>query len=107
MAARPVETPLSGGALFCLLISLLIPRTVLHLSQEEVIILLHYGQNQGRILASTYPELAEQWNYDKNGALTPWEVTIGSGRKVWWICSVGHEWESAICDRTRKSNGCH
>jgi peptidoglycan hydrolase-like protein with peptidoglycan-binding domain len=56
-----------------------------------VIILLDYGQNQGHVLASTYPELAEQWNYERNGALTPWDVTIGSGRKVRWICSLGRE----------------
>ena len=70
-----------------------------------MIILLHYGQNQGHVLASTYPELAEQWNYDRNGVLTPWDVTIGSGRKVWWKCALGHEWEAVIRSRT-KGSGC-
>ena len=71
-----------------------------------MIILLHYGQNQGHVLASNYPELAKQWNYDKNGALTPWDVTIGSGRKVWWTCSLGHEWEAVVGDRARNNSGC-
>ena len=36
-------------------------------------------------LAVTHPELAAQWNYGKNGNLTPENVTAGSGKKVWWI----------------------
>ncbi|MBQ3373319.1 MAG: zinc-ribbon domain-containing protein [Oscillospiraceae bacterium] len=28
----------------------------------------------------------------KNGSLTPWTVTAGSQKKVWWKCSLGHEW---------------
>ena len=71
-----------------------------------MIILLHFGQNQGHVLASNYPELAEQWNYDRNGALTPWDVTIGSGKKVWWKCSLGHEWEAVVGDRARNNSGC-
>ena len=71
-----------------------------------MIILRNYGQNQGRILATNYPELAKEWNYDRNGALTPWDVTIGSNKKVWWTCSLGHEWETAISNRTRYSTGC-
>lgn len=79
---------------------------VLHLLRREVIILRNYGRNQGRILATNYPELAKEWNYDRNGALTPWMVTTGSNKKVWWTCSLGHEWETAIANRTRYSIGC-
>ena len=61
------------------------------MSEREVIILLHYDQNQGIVLATAYPELAKQWNNDRNGALTPWDVTIGSSKKVWWKCSEEHE----------------
>ena len=71
-----------------------------------MIILRHWDRNEGHVLASDYPELAEQWNYDRNGALTPWDVTIGSGKKVWWKCSLGHEWEATIGSRTYQSNGC-
>lgn len=71
-----------------------------------MIILRHWDRNEGHVLASDYPELAEQWNYDRNDALTPWDVTIGSGKKVWWKCSLGHEWEATIGSRTYQSNGC-
>ena len=56
-------------------------------------------------LATVHPELAAQWHPTKNGALTPWDVTAGTERKVWWRCEAGHEWCAAISSRTR-GNGC-
>ena len=50
------------------------------------------------------PKLAEEWNYSKNGKLMPDNFTIGSGKKVWWKCNEGHEWEARIADRN--SRGC-
>lgn len=51
------------------------------------------------------PNLAKEWDYEKNYPLTPNDVTAGSKKKVWWICQKGHKWESAICNRTGGS-GC-
>ena len=79
---------------------------MLNLFWREVIILRNYGRNEGRILATTYPELAEQWNYEKNGALTPRDVTIGYSSKVWWTCPLGHEWETTVNNRVSSSTGC-
>jgi hypothetical protein len=50
--------------------------------------------------------LAEQWHPTLNGALTPHNVLSGSGRKVWWICKAGHEWEAQISNRTIGGTGC-
>ena len=55
-------------------------------------------------LATLHPYLVKEWHPTKN-ELTPHEVTQSSGKKVWWKCSKGHEWETSICDRTR-GNGC-
>lgn len=55
-------------------------------------------------LAFRYPKLAkEMWNSDKNGSLTPWDVTAGSGKEVWWQCKNGHEWHMKVYDF---SKGC-
>lgn len=51
-------------------------------------------------LASREPLLAKQWHPTLNGTLTPEMVTLGSHRKVWWICSVGHVWKAVIYSRT-------
>ena len=56
-------------------------------------------------LATTNPELAAEWHPTKNGVLTPKGVTAGSGKKVWWKCSMGHEWQTAICQR-KHGTGC-
>lgn len=50
-------------------------------------------------LATLYPHLAAEWHPDKNGPLTPEQVTPGSSRKVWWQCAQGHEWRAAISSR--------
>lgn len=50
-------------------------------------------------LATAYPELAKEWHPNKNGDLTPKDITVGSGKKVWWKCNKGHEWEAIIYSR--------
>lgn len=51
------------------------------------------------------PNLAEEWNYDKNGALSPKMFSCNSGESVWWKCDNGHEWKAKIGSRNR-GNGC-
>lgn len=57
-------------------------------------------------LATTCPDLAKEWNYEKNGNSTPQSVTKGSQKKVWWKCAKGHEWQASINNRV-KGNGCY
>ena len=57
--------------------------------------------NQSRIhsngsLATENPNLAQRWHPTKNGELTPYDVTSKSGKRVWWLCEQGHEWEAGI-----------
>lgn len=52
-------------------------------------------------------ELLDQWDKQKNGTLTPQDVTQGSHKKIWWICEKGHEWEARIDSRTtERKHGC-
>lgn len=55
--------------------------------------------------ASFHPTLALEWNASKN-TLLPNEVTAGSGLKVWWLGTCGHEWEARIVDRVSLDHGC-
>lgn len=58
-------------------------------------------------LATTNPELIDEWDYEKNGKLTPYNVGSGSNKKVWWQCEYGHEWKTAIANRTKSNRtGC-
>lgn len=57
-------------------------------------------------LATTNPELAEEWYYEKNGNLTPHDVTAGSRKKVWWRCEKGHAYEQLIIKRANRGYSC-
>ena len=47
-------------------------------------------------LVTTNPETAKKWDYEKNGILTPFVVTKGSTRAVWWKCTEGHSWKKEV-----------
>ena len=55
-------------------------------------------------LATTHPQLAKEWDYEKNGDLTPQQVTHGSGRKIWWKCPLGHSYQADLLHRTGGTN---
>jgi len=57
-------------------------------------------------LATLNPQLAKEWHPTKNRELTPEKVGAGSGKKVWWICSKGHEWQSIIAYRNNGKCKC-
>ena len=61
------------------------------------------GEND---LQTLRPEIASEWNYNKNGKLLPCEFKSQSNKKVWWKCKEGHEWEAIIANRTRRGDGC-
>lgn len=59
-------------------------------------------------LAIIFPDITKEWHPTKNGRLTPFDVTMASTKKVWWLClkTTGHEWITAVGNRTRSKQGC-
>lgn len=57
-------------------------------------------------LASRYPHLLNEWNYSKNENMKPESIFPFSNKKVWWICSKGHEWQDTPNHRITRNNGC-
>jgi len=56
-------------------------------------------------LAVKNPKLSEEWNYELNGKLTPYDVTASSRTKVYWKCSkCGFVWKLKIANRNKKNN---
>lgn len=51
------------------------------------------------------PELVDQWNAEANGGLTPGTITIGSDKRIWWRCALGHEYETRLDSRV-SGTGC-
>lgn len=73
-------------------------------------------------LAEARPDLAKEWNYEKNGDLKPEDVSCGCNKKVWWKLPydvpddypVEHlrgkhfefEWRATTNNRTRGKGNC-
>lgn len=53
-------------------------------------------------------QLMAEWDWDENEkhGLYPTKLTFGSGKKVHWVCSIGHKWETSIYDRVKKGYNC-
>ena len=53
--------------------------------------LREHTEKESSLLFSS-PEIAKEWNYERNGNLKPEHFAANSNKKVWWKCSKGHEW---------------
>lgn len=51
-------------------------------------------------------ELLVQWDKEKNGDLTPRNVSHGSHKKIWWKCSHDHSWDAPVYSRAGAGSGC-
>ena len=52
------------------------------------------------------PEISKEWDYEKNGTLTPKNIMVSSSKKVWWKCSKGHSYQSSPNSRSSMKTGC-
>lgn len=57
-------------------------------------------------LASQRPDIAKEWDYEKNSPFLPSMFRLGSNKKFWWVCPLGHNYQGAIVDRVHKETGC-
>ena len=59
-------------------------------------------------LATKRPDLIEEWHPTLNGELTPYDITVSSGKYVWWQCSKNpkHFWKTKVSARTNSNCGC-
>lgn len=58
-------------------------------------------------LATTYPNLIAEWHPTKNH-LTPYDISAGSKKKIWWKCinNQEHSWNAVVYDRTKNKSCC-
>ena len=58
-------------------------------------------------LLASAPDIAAEWDFERNHPLLPSEVKPGSGLKMWWKCSVcRHGWRTSPIRRTASGTGC-
>ena len=55
------------------------------------------NSNPKKILSNLYPKIAKLWHPTKNNYLLPSQVSIGSGRVIYWRClEKNHIWSQPI-----------
>ena len=67
-------------------------------------------------MAETHPMMAKAFHPHRNGQLSPINTAAGTGKKLWWVCSVdpSHQWQSTggnlkrvkrpdLCPKCRKA----
>lgn len=65
-----------------------------------------HALSSSRGLAVTNPVLAAELHPTRNAGITPELLLAGSGKSVWWLCSVcGHEWQAQVNNRSN-GTGC-
>ena len=71
------------------------------------------AETKEKRLAIIRPDLAKEWHPTKNGELTPFDVTYGSGKKVWWYLPYDDprtgkhfdfEWQETVNNRNNGNN---
>ena len=57
-------------------------------------------------LTDRFPQIAQEWDYEKNAPVTPEQVLPGTSRRFWWICSKGHSYRTNVSSRTSGGSSC-
>lgn len=61
--------------------------------------------NIKQCLATTHPWVLTEWDTDKNGNLTPYNITYGVRKTVYWKCEKGHSWSCLLQVRLNNKKG--
>ena len=57
-------------------------------------------------LATTDPELALEWDVERNGGKLPSQISRNSQYSVWWTAACGHLWKDKVFNRAVLHAGC-
>lgn len=51
------------------------------------------------------PDLAGEWDYDKNQEIRLDQLAVNAHNKAWWKCNKGHSWHANLYSRANGSGG--
>ncbi len=60
------------------------------------------------LLINTHPQIAKEWDKERNKDYDLNKITYGSSQKYWWRCSKdsSHLWEATVTGRTNRRSKC-
>lgn len=83
----------------------IVPNVSIHYDYHSIVSVFEKNL-RGRSLQDLFPDIASEWDYDKNDLLLPTQVTAYSGLRVYWKCKTcGHSWRTDIASRA-SGTGC-
>lgn len=53
-----------------------------------------------------YPNLFEEWDFERNESINPMELPINSKQIVSWSCKHGHKWKTQFNSRIIRKSSC-
>lgn len=60
------------------------------------------------LLIEKRSDLVKEWDFEKNKNIDINKITIGSNKKVWWICpKCNNNYQSSLNSRTNMKSGCY
>lgn len=57
-------------------------------------------------MATTHPDLAKEFDLEKNFPLTPQTINSGTRKVLWWLCPKGHSYDVDGMHRVTQGAGC-
>lgn len=79
----------------------------INLQRDQLYIRAYYMDRlKSDSVAVCYPNVAEEWDIEKNNGMTPDNFASNSHVKVWWRCKSDHSWMAEIASRTSSGRGC-
>lgn len=64
------------------------------------------AKRTGALLLDTFADIAAEWDPERNGGVSPADVSASSNRMAWWICQAGHSWTATVRTRTTRLTRC-
>ena len=71
----------------------------------SILELLEMNKKENSI-ANLFPNVIKEWHPIKNGTLKPEYISAHTHKKMWWVCSKGHEYQMVVKHKTEDNCGC-
>ncbi len=73
----------------------------INIERDEAEIRSYMTKLSNNSFAHYYPNLIDEWHYNKNGSLTPYKVKPHSDILVWWQCPIcNNEYRATVGSRS-------
>lgn len=65
------------------------------------------GKGFKRTLKDARPDIAQEWDSELNGDVSPSDVALYSSKEYHWVCPKGHKYTLSVAKRTGRGYGCY